>query len=202
MIPRPSVKMADLLNSDLRICVQDSGGPIAKSIRTILHQKEIIMKISRLMFRSVLLLLGLGCCCLLPLSHARGAAGASVPVPNIIQNGFSLWAKNRQASWAFDAWKIGGLMERDNKPDTLSRYFSRIDLALGAYKSYEVIETKRISQNSGVIYLSVNFDRAVMFGRFLMYQTDKDWVVQNMDFSPKPEAMMPWLAFEGDSYTQ
>jgi hypothetical protein len=65
-----------------------------------------------------------------------------------------------------------------------------------------VIETKRFSQNSEVIYLSVNFAHAVMFGRFLLYQTDKDWVVQNMDFSPKPEAMMPWLVFEGGTYTQ
>ena len=201
MIPRPSVKMVDLLNSRLSICVQDSGGPIAKSITTILHKKEIIMNISRLMFRSVLLL-GLGCCCLLPFAHARAAAGASAPVPDIIQKGFNLWAKNRQASWAIDAWKIGGLMERDNKPDALSRYFSRIDLTLGSYKSYEVVETKRVSQDSGVIYLSINFDRAVIFGRFLMYRTDKDWVVQNMDFSPKPEAMMPWLAFEGETYAQ
>jgi len=201
MIPRPSVKMVDSLNSHLRICVKDSGGPIANSMTTAVHKKEIIMNISKVMFRSVLLL-GLGCCCLLPFSHARAAAGAPAPVPDIIQKGFSLWAKNRQASWAFDAWKIGGLMEQDNKPDTLSRYFNRINLTLGAYKSYEVIETKRISQDSGVIYLSVNFDRAVIFGRFMMYRTDKDWVVQNMDFSPKPEAMMPWLAFEGETYTQ
>ena len=65
-----------------------------------------------------------------------------------------------------------------------------------------MIQTKRISQNATVLYLCINFDHAVMFGRFMMYRTDKDWVVQNMDFSPRPEAMMPWLAFEGESYTQ
>jgi hypothetical protein len=161
----------------------------------------MIMKISRLTLRSVIVL-GLGCVCLPPFFHARAAADASAPVPAVVQNGFSLWAKNREASWAFDAWKIGGLMERDNKPTTLSRYFSRMDQALGSYKSYELVETKRISQNSAVFYLSINFDRAVMFGRFLMYRTDKDWVVQNMDFSSKPESMMPWLAFEGGTYTE
>jgi hypothetical protein len=43
MIPRPSVKMVDLLNSRLSICVQDSGGPMAKSVTTVVHKKEIII---------------------------------------------------------------------------------------------------------------------------------------------------------------
>jgi hypothetical protein len=159
------------------------------------------MNIRKLMFRSILVL-GLGCCCLLPLFHARAAGGAPGQVPAIIQNGFNAWVKNRDVSWAFDVWKIGGLLERDNKPVALSRYFLQLDQTLGHYQSYEVIENKHVSQNSEVIYLSVNFAHAVIFGRFLMYQTDKDWVVQNMDFSAKPEALMPWLAFEGGTYAQ
>jgi len=159
------------------------------------------MNISKVMFRSALVM-GLGCCCLLPLVHARAAGGPSAQVPAILQNGFNAWAKNRNASWAFDVWKIGGLMEQDNKPATLSRNFIQLDRTLGDYRSYEVIDTKRIGQNSEVVYLSVNFAHAVMFGRFLVYQTNKDWVVQNMDFSPKPEALMPWLAFEGGTDAQ
>jgi hypothetical protein len=46
----------------------------------------------------------------------------------------------------------------------------------------------------------VNFEQAAVYGRFLLYRADKGWVVQNMDFSPKPEAIMPWLAFEGGTY--
>ncbi len=158
------------------------------------------MKINRLLFRFALII-GLACCCLQPFSRVRAAAGTPGQVPAILQNGFDAWVKNRDASWAFDAWKIGGLMEQDSKPVTLSRYFIHLDQILGRYQSFEVIETKRVTQNSEVIYLSVNFAHAVMFGRFLLYQTDKDWVVQNMDFSPKPEAVMPWLAFEGGTYT-
>jgi len=148
------------------------------------------------------LIIALGCCCLSPLFHARAAAqaAAAAPLPVVIENGFAAWAKNRDASWAFDIWKLGGLMERDNKPVTLSRYFARMDQSIGAYKSYDLIYTEHISQNSAVIYLAVNFERAAVFGRFLVYQTAKGWVVQYMDFSPKPEALMPWLAFEGGSY--
>jgi hypothetical protein len=157
------------------------------------------MNISKSIFRSALIL-GFGCCGLLSFFQAGTAGGAPAQVPAILQNGFNAWAKNRNASWAFDAWKIGGLLERDTKPSTLARYFFQLDQILGNYQSYEVIETKRISQNSEVIYLSVNFAHAAMFGRFMVYLADKDWVVQNMDFSPKPEAIMPWLAFEGGTY--
>jgi hypothetical protein len=158
------------------------------------------MKINSLVFRSVLVI-GLACCSLLLFSHVRAVADAPGQVPAILQNGFNAWVKNRDASWAFDAWKIGGLLEQDSKPVTLSRYFVQLDRILGPYQSYEVIDNKRVGQHSQVIYLSVNFAHAVMFGRFLLYQNDKDWVVQNMDFSPKPEAVMPWLAFEGGTYT-
>ena len=192
--------MPDFLNAGLSFSVKQTGDPIDKSTATI-NNKGIIMNISRLLFRSVPVI-ALAGCCLLPIFHAGAAPGASEPAPAIIQNGFNAWAKNRNASWAFDAWKIGGLMEGDNKPASLSKYFFQMERTLGAYKSYEVVETKHISQNSEVIYLAVNFDHAVIFGRFMLYRTDKDWVVQNMDFSPKPEAMMPWLAFEGGTYTQ
>jgi hypothetical protein len=159
------------------------------------------MNIRRIVFRS-LFVLALGSCCLLPFFHARAQTAAPAQVPAIIQKGFSLWAKNREASWAFDTWQLGGLMERDAKTATLTRYFAKMDITLGAYKSYDVIQTKHVSENSAVLYLAVNLDRAVMFGRFMLYRTDKDWVVQNMDFSAKPEALMPWMAFDGETYTQ
>lgn len=163
------------------------------------------MNIRKILFTS-LLVLGLGGACWLPRLHAGAAveapAAASAPVPAIIQKGFTMWAKNRDASWAFDVWKLGGLLERDNKPSALARYFARQDASVGAFKNYEVINTKGVSQNSAVIYMCINFDHAAIYGRFMVYRTDKDWVVQDMDFSPKPEAMMPWLAFEGGSYDQ
>lgn len=155
------------------------------------------MNISKLMARSALVIV-VACCCVLPQFQA-GAADSNAQAPAIIQDGFSLWAK-KGVSYAFDAWKIGGLMEDDAKPGSLSRYFGRMDRAVGNFKTYEVIETKRINSSSQIIYLSLNFERAAVYGRFLLYRTDKDWVVQNMDFSPKPEAIMPWLAFAGGAY--
>ena len=139
-------------------------------------------------------------CCLLLVVPAQ-AADSVTQVPPILQDGFNIWAK-KGATYAFDTWKAGGVLEDDNKPSVLSNYFFHMDRTVGNFKSFDIIQSKRVSQSSEIIYLSVNFEKAAIYARFLLYRTEKGWVVQNMDFSPKPEALMPWLAFVGESYNE
>ena len=157
------------------------------------------MKISKLPVLCVLVLgLGFGAV-LCPVRPA--AAQSNIPVPATVQEGLRVWAK-QGASYAFDVWKKGGLMESDNKPAILANYFRRLDRTLGNYRSWESVDSKLITPSSQIVYLSLNFDRAAVYGRFQLYKTDRDWVVQNMDFSLKPELLMPWLTFEGNNYNQ
>ena len=93
-------------------------------------------------------------------------------------------------------------MEGDRKVPTQSSYLRSVTQALGTYKSNELLQTKAKSRKSQIQNLAINFERGAGYGRFLLYRTDKDWVVQNMDFSVRPEALMPWLAFEGDRNTE
>ena len=153
-------------------------------------------------FRSIFKLLAgivTGCFCIF---FAATAQDAGAPAPSIIDRGFQMWAKQQNASYGIDTWKKGGLLEDDNKPIQLANYFSRLDRALGNYKSYDTISVKKINQSSQIIYLSINFERASVYARFLVYRPNKEWLVQNMDFSTRPEALMPWLAFENVSYNQ
>jgi hypothetical protein len=124
-------------------------------------------------------------------------AAGSGWLPPILESGFTSWSKGGGVEAILMSWQRGGLMDGSNKAGTEARLFRALIPALGTYKSYEVIQSKAISQASQVIYLSINFERGVVYGRFLIYRSDKDWVVQNMDFSERPEAVMPWLAFEG-----
>ena len=158
------------------------------------------MKIHKMMLRSVLVV-SVGCCCLFAQSPAV-ETDAETHVAPVIQQGFKSWGEKNDASYAFDVWKKGGFLDSDNKPAVLAGYFSRIDRTIGNYKGYEVIDAKRVSRTSQVFYVSVNFEHAVVYAKFLVYKTSRDWVVQNMDFSPKPENIMPWLAFEGVNYGQ
>ena len=136
-----------------------------------------------------------------PLSKTR-AADPDAAIPPVIDQGFQMWAKKASSSYAMDIWKKGGLLEDDRKPNLLANYFSRIDRTVGNFKSYEMINAKQINGSSQIIYLSINFEHAAVYARFLLYRPDKSWVVQNMDFSTKPEGIMPWLAFSDLNYSE
>ncbi len=134
------------------------------------------------------------------LCRAQPVAPASPPspatVPPIIDAGFATWTKNG-LSFALDLWQKGGLLEGTPKVVALAKYFKRIEPAVGNFKSYEYIDTRRIGASSQVVYVGVNFDRAAVYGRFLLYRVDENWVVQNLDFNVRPEMIVPWLAFAG-----
>lgn len=137
--------------------------------------------------------LGLGCCLLL----VQAAGAADSVLPPVIQAGFTLWPKGG-AEVALETWQKGGFLDGDNnKTAALAGYFRQIDRALGNFTSCEPVEQKAIGKRSQIVYLAVNFERGVVFAKFLLYRTEKNWVVQNLYFDTRPEAIMPWLATEG-----
>lgn len=154
------------------------------------------MKIAVLTGRAIFGLLVGSCCLLLP--AWTSGADSNQALPALIEAGFQAWTKGGGIDAILMTWERGGLLEGSNKAAVQARYFRSLMPALGNYKSHELIHSKAISRTSQVVYLSINFERGIVYGRFLVYRTDKDWVVQNMDFSERPEAIMPWLAFEGE----
>jgi hypothetical protein len=158
------------------------------------------MKINRIVMGCALVIV-VGCYCLARVSPAR-AADADTAIPQIIQDGFKIWAKQEQATYVFTAWQKGGLMEDNKKAAAMAIYFASVERNLGKYKSYEVVEVKHLGESSTIYYMTVKFERVAVYARFLVYRADTDWVMQDMDFSVKPEALMPWLSFEGANYAQ
>jgi hypothetical protein len=158
------------------------------------------MKINHIIVKSVSVL-GLACVSWFCLVKAR-AADPPQTIPPVIEAGFASWSKGAAMETVFDLWQKGGLLEGDSKVSTQASYLRRVAGYAGAYRSHEVMQVKPISRTSEVLYLQLCFDRAAVYARFLLYRSDKDWVVQNMDFSTRPEALMPWLAFEGDRSAQ
>ncbi len=122
-------------------------------------------------------------------------AAPNPAVPAIIQKGFALYASGGTAP-AFGTWRQGGLLERDNLVSERAERFNTMANLLGNYRGYDLVDAKEIGKSSRILYLSIHFDRGAMYARFLVYRAEKDWVVQNMDFNTRPEAIMPWLALE------
>jgi hypothetical protein len=122
------------------------------------------------------------------------AAGSDSSIPSVIQAGFGFFTKG-QVGPAIAAWQKGGLLAQ-YQSSSFFNYFTELQRAVGTYKSYELIQTKRLGSSSKIIYLSINYERAAIYARFLVYRTEQDWVVQNMNFNIRPEALMSWLAME------
>src|SRR5512133_3150420 len=116
------------------------------------------------------------------LMGAWGAIGQPVPtdpgqpIPPAVDAGFTLWVKNGLLA-ALDLWQKGGLLEGDHKIVALGKYRKRIEPLVGSYRSYELIDARKISPNSQLVYLAINFDRGAVFARFLFYRPADTWVV-------------------------
>jgi hypothetical protein len=116
-------------------------------------------------------------------------------IPSVIQAGFDFFQKQRPEQ-GVDLWKEGGLAGEEFRSLSHATVFRQAERAMGKYVSYEWVATKMVGKSSRIIYLSINYERGAVYARFLVYRTEKDWVVQSMNFNTRPEALMPWLAFE------
>jgi hypothetical protein len=154
------------------------------------------MNINKTLVRSTLAAALSGGLILLATHLVRADSGPSTPP--VIQAGFAFWGKGAGVDGAVETWLKGGLLEGDSKTAELANYLRRVKRAAGDYKTFELLKTDTIGQSSQVLYLSLKFERGAAYARFLLYRTDKGWVVQNLDFSTRPEALMPWLAFAGE----
>jgi hypothetical protein len=147
---------------------------------------------TKTMFLSLLLF------CLLSLASAslRAASGPGGPAPAIVEKGLRL-LKTAGPAAAFEGWREGGALEGDPKgADDLAR-FKELIKPLRNYRSFEVVEAKDIGRSSRLIFVTMSFDRGVLFGKFLVWRSERDWVVQRLEFDTKPETLMPWLAAGG-----
>jgi hypothetical protein len=126
------------------------------------------------------------------------AADSNPALPPVIQAGFDSWAKGGGVEGAIYLWQKGGLLEGSNRAAEASGRLHRASQNLGSSVGWEQLKMDSIGKSSLVLYLSLNFQRGAVYARFLLYHTDKNWVVQDMDFSTRPETIMPWLSFAGE----
>jgi hypothetical protein len=158
------------------------------------------MNITRVLIAGAMAL-SIGCCCLLKPAQAV-AADSNLAMPAAIQAGFDSWSKGGGFDGAMYIWQKGGIMEGDRRAAELAGQLRNFNQAAGNFKSHEILRTDRIGKSSQVLYLSLNFERGAVYARFLLYRTDKNWVVQDMDFNTRPETIMPWLALAAEKSTE
>jgi hypothetical protein len=128
-------------------------------------------------------------------------AESDIAMPDVIKKGLTLYEKGGVIV-AFDSWQRGGMLENDSAGAAKLRAFKEMTTAIGIYKSSDVVRIRQISNRSRLVYFAMNFNRGIIYAKFLIYQTESDPIVQNMVFGSHPETIMPWLALESESEGQ
>lgn len=114
-------------------------------------------------------------------------------VPKIVQFGLDTY-KSEGPEAAVRAWVKGGPFE--GSKDLFSQITSlrQIQQSYGSYTAFEVIRIQDISASVRVIYLTLNLEKGPVFGRFIVYRSQQGSVLTAINFSAKPEEIVPNLA--------
>lgn len=127
---------------------------------------------------------------LFPVFPALGQAAPSSQIPEIIVAGLNAYKASGPEA-AITAWLKGSPIEGNRDAMTQANQLRTIQDYYGNYRSFDVIATHAISPTSHIVYLVMNFDKGPVFGRFLLYRPDQQWIVASFNFNTNPYEVLP-----------
>jgi hypothetical protein len=113
-------------------------------------------------------------------------------VPKIIQFGLDTY-KSEGPEAAVRAWVKGGPFEGSKDSFSQISVLRQIQQSYGSYSGFEVIRIQDVSASVRLIYLTLNFEKGPVFGRFVVYRSQQGSVLTAINFSAKPEEIVPNL---------
>jgi hypothetical protein len=138
-------------------------------------------------FAAVILLLASG-----QYIRARASSPQTEALPKIIQFGLDTY-KSEGPEAAVRAWVKGGPFDGSKDPFTQISLLREIQQSYGSYIACDVISIQRITDSVHVYYLTLNFEKGPLFGRFIVYRSPQGSVLTAIKFSAKPEEIVPNL---------
>jgi hypothetical protein len=113
-------------------------------------------------------------------------------IPKIVQFGLETY-KSEGPEAAVRAWVKGGPFDGNKDMFSQITFLRQIQQSFGSYTSFEVIRIQDISASVRVIYLTLSFEKGPVFGRFIVYRSQQGSVLTALNFSAKPEEIVPNL---------
>ncbi|MGH9684788.1 MAG: hypothetical protein ACRD4S_14395 [Candidatus Acidiferrales bacterium] len=121
-------------------------------------------------------------------------AGAQKPsgdeIPQYILSGAEAYKADGPEA-AIKAWLKDSPLDGSKEALAQANVLRQIQDFYGAYKDFDVIRSQNISPKIQTIYLTLNYEKGPLFGKFVSYRTDHGWVLTNFAFNTKPENILP-----------
>ena len=140
----------------------------------------------RAMMKKVNLMIG----GLLLASLLAAPAHASERAPQIVIDGLLAY-KADGAGAAVATWLKGSALSSQKTAEQLEQQLQKVGRTCGQYRGYETVHVNPFSDSARFVYMQLNYGACPLFGRFVVYNTGRSWVLTQVNFNANPEKVLP-----------
>jgi len=119
-----------------------------------------------------------------------GDVMAADVMPSIVISGLKAYKADGPEA-AIKSWVKGSAVENSVEAQSQASVFRQVESVYGKYIGYELIMSKRISKQTEMVYIVMNFEKGPVFANFLVYKYQETEIISQLNFHTKPEAILP-----------
>ena len=113
---------------------------------------------------------------------------ADIPIP--LAKAFAVY-KTDGARQFINTLVNDGPMEGNIEIRSQIAILEKVEAYYGKYKSYDILDIKRFSDSTRLIYLLINFEKGAVFGKLIAFKNTQQEIVSSFVFHTKPEQVFP-----------
>jgi len=88
-------------------------------------------------------------------------------------------------------WVRNGPLDGDKSALSQANVLRQIQDYYGAYQSFDLIAAYDLTQRVRLVYVVMNFEKGPVFGKFICYRSDREWMVTNFVLNTKDTEVLP-----------
>jgi len=137
--------------------------------------------------------------CLALLAPSALASGPSDPdqtdagakVPHIVLAGLEAYRAKGNAEDAVKVWTVGSPLDGSKMALSETNNLNQVEGFYGTYRTFDVLKVLDLSPKVRVVYLTLDYEKGPLFGRFVVYRTDQGWILTSFNFNTDEEKILP-----------
>ena len=109
----------------------------------------------------------------------------------LVKNGVNAYVKDG-ASAAIKVWIAGSGLEGNTQALSQANVLRQIEDYYGKPEGMDQISEHAITSRSSVIFVAINYDKGIIYGKFQVYKTKNNvWIVTEFKFNTKADEILP-----------
>jgi hypothetical protein len=117
-------------------------------------------------------------------------ANRAAELPSVVLSGLEAY-KAKGPEEAVMSWVKNGPLDGDKDALSQANVLRQVQTFYGSYESFDVISSRDLTQRVRIVYLVMNYEKGPLFGKFVCYRSDREWMVTNFVLNTKETAVLP-----------